>query len=84
MDAGFLDMLHDAGDEGVLAVGEAVDVDLDGVGQIAVDQQRAAVVSTTDEFGTALVEHRPARPRQVAVELLPSSRTISMARPPST
>ena len=33
-------MLHDADDEGVLAVGEAVDVDLDGVGQIAVEQQR--------------------------------------------
>ena len=43
MDAGLLDVLHDAGDEGVLAVGEAVDVDLDGVGQIAVDQQRALV-----------------------------------------
>ena len=31
MNAGLLDMLHDAGDEGVLAVGEAVDVDLDRV-----------------------------------------------------
>ena len=40
MDAGFLDMLHDADDEGVLAVAEAVDVDLGGVGQIAVEQQR--------------------------------------------
>ena len=40
MDAGLLDVLHDAGDERVLAVGEAVDVDLDRVGQIAVDQQR--------------------------------------------
>jgi hypothetical protein len=42
MDAGFLDMLHDAGDEGVLAVAQAIDVDLDRVGQIAVDQQRIA------------------------------------------
>ena len=41
MDAGFLDVLHDAGDEDVLAVGEAVDIDFDGVGQIAVEQQRA-------------------------------------------
>jgi hypothetical protein len=31
MDAGLLDMLHDAGDEGVLAVAEAVDVDFDGI-----------------------------------------------------
>ena len=43
MDAGLLDMLHDAGDEGVAAVGDAVDVDLDGVGQIAVDQERPLV-----------------------------------------
>ena len=43
MDAGLLDMLHDAGDIGVLAVGEAVDVDLDGVGEIAVDQKRPAI-----------------------------------------
>ena len=28
MDAGFLDVLHDADDEGILAVAEAVDVDL--------------------------------------------------------
>ena len=32
MDAGLLDVLHDAGDVGVLAVGKAIDVDLDGVG----------------------------------------------------
>ena len=42
MNAGFLDVLHDAGDEGVLAVGETIDVDFGGIGQIAVDQQRAA------------------------------------------
>src|SRR5262245_21879297 len=41
MDAGLLDMLHDADDHRVLAVGEAVDVDFDGVGEITVDQQRA-------------------------------------------
>ena len=40
MNAGFLDMLHDPDDEGVLAVAQAVDVDLGGVGQIAVEQQR--------------------------------------------
>ena len=40
MDAGLLDVLHDAGDEDVLAVGERVDVDLDRVGQVAVEEER--------------------------------------------
>ncbi len=40
MHAGFLDMLHDAGDEGVLAVGQAIDIDFDRIRQIAVEQQR--------------------------------------------
>ena len=40
MDAGFLDVLHDPADEHVLAVGERVDVDLDGVGEVRVDQHR--------------------------------------------
>ncbi len=40
VDAGFLDVLHDAADEDVLAVAEAIDVDLDGAAQIAVEQQR--------------------------------------------
>ena len=41
MDAGLLDVLHDAGDEGVACRRRGVDVDLDGVGEVAVDQQRA-------------------------------------------
>ena len=48
MDAGFLDVLHDAGDVGVLAVGEAVDVDLDRVGEIAVEQQRVLAEHRVD------------------------------------
>ena len=40
MDAGLLDVLHDAGDEHVLAVAERVDVDLDRVRQVAVEQER--------------------------------------------
>ena len=40
MDAGFLDMLHDAGDIDGLAVGDAVHIDLDRVVQVAVDQHR--------------------------------------------
>ena len=58
MDAGLLDVLHDAGDEGVLAVAEAVDVDLGRVGKIPVDQQRALL--RHDEF---------ARPVEIAGEL---------------
>ena len=65
MDARLLDVLHDAGDEGVGAVGEAVDVDLDGVGQIAVDQQRALVGD--DELGRAVERRR--KLRDVAVDL---------------
>ena len=40
MHPGFLDVLHDAGDVDVPAVGDAVDVDFDCIGEIAVDQQR--------------------------------------------
>ena len=65
MDAGLLDVLHDAGDEGVLAVAEAIDVDFGGVGQIAVDQQRA--LFRDDEFGRPV--EIGGKPRHVAVEL---------------
>ena len=44
---------------------QAIDVDLDGVGQIAVDQQRALVGD--DEFGRAVERRR--KPRDVAVDL---------------
>jgi hypothetical protein len=38
MDAGLLDVLHDAGDEDVLVlVGQRVDIDLDGVAQVGID-----------------------------------------------
>src|SRR5260370_7125048 len=43
MDAGLLDVLHDADDGRVLAGGVAVDIHLAGVGEIAIDQQRALV-----------------------------------------
>ena len=49
MNAGFLDVLHDAADEGVATVREAVDINLDGIGKIAVDKQRA--VRRHDELG---------------------------------
>ena len=51
MDAGFLDVLHDAADEDVLAVAEAVDVDLDGAAQVAVEQQRVVGEDRVDLAG---------------------------------
>ena len=41
MDAGFLDVLHDAGDDDVFAVGESVHVHFGGVFQELIDQNRA-------------------------------------------
>ena len=49
MHAGLLDMLHDAGDEGVLAVGNTIDVDFDRIRQVAVEQERALL--RHHEFG---------------------------------
>ena len=51
VDAGFLDVLHDAADEDVLAVAEAVDVDLDGAAQVAVEQQRVVGEDRVDLAG---------------------------------
>ena len=51
MDARLLDMLHDAGDEHVLAVAQRVDVDLDRVGEIAVEQQRVLAEHRVDLAG---------------------------------
>ena len=41
MDAGFFDVLHDAGDDDVFAVAEGVDVDFDGVFEEVVDEDGA-------------------------------------------
>ena len=40
MDARLLDVLHDAGHEHGLAIGDQVHVDLDRVVQVAIDQDR--------------------------------------------
>src|SRR3546814_9488116 len=40
MYTGFLDVLHDAADHDILAVGECIGVDLDGVVEEAVEQYR--------------------------------------------
>ena len=67
MDAGFLDMLHDAGDDDVGAVADRVDIDLDRVAQILVDQHRAVAghlhrgVDIIVELGGPVDDlHRPA------------------------
>ena len=65
MDAGFFDVLHDADNDGVLAVGEAVDIDFDGVGKVAVDQQRALVRDHELRRPVEIV----GQPCEVAVEL---------------
>ncbi len=51
MDAGFLDVFHDAGDIDVCAVGQAVDVHLYGVAEIAVEQQRVLAEQGVDLAG---------------------------------
>ena len=43
VDAGFLDVLHDAANDDVLSVGERVDVDFDGILQELVDEDGAVV-----------------------------------------
>ena len=48
MDAGFLDMLHDAGDVDGLAVADAVHVHFGGVGEVLVDQDRVLVRGSGD------------------------------------
>ena len=52
MDAGFLDVFHHAGDVDFLAVADAVDIDLDGVVEVAVDEQ-----GTAGQGGLAAVAH---------------------------
>ena len=51
MDAGFLDMFHDTRNEDALAVAERVDIDLDRIGQVAVEQQRVLAEQGIDLAG---------------------------------
>ena len=43
MNARLLDVFHDAGNERVLAIAQAIHIHLDRAGEIAVDQQRPAL-----------------------------------------
>ena len=54
MDAGLLDVLHHAADDGVLAVGHHIHVDLDGIAQELVDQDGRALVALAAARGQAL------------------------------
>ena len=47
MDAGFLDMLHDAADIDVIPVAQRIDINLDGIVQEAVDENR--IISRNDD-----------------------------------
>ena len=79
MDARLLDMLHDAGDEDVLAVAEAVHVDLDRIREVAVEQQRVLAEHRVDlaglVVGIARLDVRGDQARQgaeqVVLELAP-------------
>ena len=51
MDPRFLDMLHDPGDEGVLAIGDAINIDLDRIGEVAIEQQRVLAENRVDLSG---------------------------------
>ena len=74
MDAGFLDVLHDAGDEHVaVGIADRIDVDFDGVVQEAVDQHR--IVARDAEQLARL---------QRCSSASASSGTMTMPRPPST
>ncbi len=76
MDAGLLDMFHDAGHEHIRAVAECVDVDLDRIRQVAVEEQRVRAEHRVDLAGLVVgvaglhVRRHEARQRveQVAVE----------------
>ncbi len=56
MHAGLLDVLHDAGDQHVVAVAERVHVHFGGVFQEAVDQHRA-ILREGDRFAHVLAHH---------------------------
>ncbi len=49
VDAGFLDVLHDSGNDNVFAIGECVDIDFDRVFQEVIDQH-GTVLRVLDRF----------------------------------
>ncbi len=56
VDAGFLDVLHDAADVQLLAVEQGIDVDFHGVLEELVDQQRRRQASGDDRIGLGLLQ----------------------------
>ena len=65
MDASFFNVLHDAGDERVLAVAEAVHIDLGCIRKIAVDKQR----TLPGDHKLIRPVEIAGKPRDIAVEL---------------
>ncbi len=51
VDTGFFDVLHDARHEDAFAVTQCIDVDFDGVGQVAVEQKRVLAEQGVDLAG---------------------------------
>ena len=56
MDAGFLNVLHDAGDDDVFSIAEGVDVDFNCVLEKVIDQDRALRESKAVDVGEANFE----------------------------
>ena len=74
MHAGFLDMLHDAGDEDVaVVVADRIDIDFGGAVEEAVDQHRI-VAGDAEQFAG----------RDLLSSAAPRRDTTTMPRPPST
>ena len=51
VDAGFLDMLHDAGNEDAFAVAQRIHIHFDSIGQIAIEKQRVLAEQRVDLAG---------------------------------
>ena len=67
MDAGFFDVLHDAGDQNIITIAEGVNVDLSGVFKKAIDQHGPVLREnyrllhiTADHFFVVGDDHRAA------------------------
>ena len=75
MHTGFLDMFHDTGDHHSTAVADCIRIDLNGVGEIFVDQHRVlvATLSLPTPCIPASLPHR----RQSAWSVPPAHRTAA-------
>ena len=81
MDACLLDMLHDARNEDVLAIAQAIDVHLDRVREIAVEEQRVLAEHRVDLPGLvvriARLDVRRDQARQRAEQVILELRLVA-------